>query len=102
MKELISIYNLVKEILTADVTARNSDVYLIEKVDERLYPGITEMPYGFVLENRKLFGLPSFETIRRSRQKVQHDYPKLQADKDVKGERAKLEAEYFDFALSEI
>lgn len=93
---------LVKELLIADEAARNNDRYLFQLVHERWYPGISDMRYGFVLEHLTDFGLPTFETIRRARQKIQHDYPYLGPTDAVKEKRESLEAEYFDFALSEI
>ena len=102
MRELINTTKLVKRILEEDEKARNSDRYLILEVDKRLYPGIQDMPYGYVIEHRSGFGLPPFETIRRTRQKLQHDFPELAADKTVAEIRARIEAEYFDYAVSEV
>ena len=53
------------------------------------------------LLNMKHYGLPGFETVRRSRQKVQADNPDLAGNAAVRRKRAKQEAVYREFAASE-
>ena len=45
---------------------------------------------------------PGFETVRRSRQKVQATYPTLAPTESVGRKRSKNEMVYKDFALSEV
>ena len=45
---------------------------------------------------------PGFETVRRSRQKVQATYPDLAPTESVGRKRSKNEMVYKDFALSEV
>lgn len=101
MNELQNTAKLVRQILEEDEKARNCDNYLIVKVYERLYPPVANMPFNVVLNHRKDYGLPSFETVRRARQKIQHDCPELSACDGVRASRAVLEDEYKSFAMSE-
>lgn len=98
MKELQNTAKIVKQILEEDEKARNSDNYLIIKVYERLYPPVANMPFSYVLKHRKDYGLPSFETIRRTRQKLQHDYPELAACDAVRTNREIRENEFREYA----
>ena len=50
----------------------------------------------------KEYGLPGFETVRRSRQKVQADNPELEGTESTRRKRAKQEAVYREFATSEV
>ena len=50
----------------------------------------------------KEYGLPGFETVRRSRQKVQADNPELAGSEAVRRKRAKKETVYREFATSEV
>lgn len=98
MNELQNTTKLVRQILEEDEKARNSDNYLIIKVYERLYPPVANMPFNVVLNHRNDYGLPSFETIRRTRQKLQHDYPELAACDAVRINRAIREDEFKEYA----
>jgi len=52
--------------------------------------------------NMEQKGLPAFETVRRSRQKVQATYPDLAATGVVGAFRARNEKVYREFAKSEV
>lgn len=54
------------------------------------------------LMNMEQKGLPAFETVRRSRQKVQATYPDLAATGVVGAFRARNEKVYREFAKSEV
>ena len=73
------IRNLVFDILEQDPNARNSDMYLYLRVCETLNASAIDKPFGEVLANLQDLGLPCFETIRRTRQKLQEIYPKFAA-----------------------
>ena len=96
--ELINTTKLVKEILEEDEKARNSDNHLIIKVYEKIYPPIDKMLFTVVVNNCKDYGLPSFETIRRTRQKIQHDFPKLSGNAAVSERRAIREKEFREYS----
>lgn len=103
MKEdLKSVANLVKAILVTDPRARNSDSYLYLKVLEHISShegyGFKYMTVEYFLENMDYYGFPAFESVRRTRQKVQAAFPELGAERRVKRFRNSNEAEYRAFA----
>lgn len=79
----MKIYDLVKKILEQNNQARNSDKECIWQVYRKL--GIVKEVEWFgsreaiIKENFLAKNVPSSETIRRSRQKIQELYPELQA-----------------------
>lgn len=85
---------LVEKILLENPLARDSDMYLYIKVVERLNPDASEMGLKDVLLNLNGLGLPCFETVRRTRQKLQSKNADLQASHKVQDWRAALEEEY--------
>lgn len=105
-KQLITTTNLVKTILETNTQARNSDSYLYLKVLEHiaLQKGIDLQ--GLTVPNFLLslnvLGLPCFETVRRSRQKIQSEYPELAANKAVQEFRAANEQEYRGYAKGSV
>ena len=102
MKELNTTTDIVKEILIADKNARNSDNYLCFKVYSKIAKSkgidFEKMSISEFFLHSKEFGFPSTETVRRTRQKIQHDNPELSAHSDVKMQRAILEEAYREFA----
>lgn len=101
-QKLKSTEALVKEILENDEKARNDDdyLYILVLLDVAGKKGDNLWAYSFAyfqLSHRKL-GYPPFETVRRSRQKLQRKFPELRADKEVEEQRADNEETYRDFA----
>jgi hypothetical protein len=95
-KDIMKIYDLVKKILEDNEQARNSDKLLIWEVYKSI--GIVKEVEWFgnreaIIKENFLSGkLPSFETIRRSRQKIQELHPELQAtSSSVRARRKQLE-----------
>lgn len=74
MKDLTAI---VKKVLEEHKEARDSDSKLICWVYSITNPDIMGLSFSKVMWNSAYFDLPSFETIRRTRQKIQHDNPHL-------------------------
>ena len=102
-KQLKNTTELVKYILEHDVRARNSDSFLYLKVIRIMAErkGHAEPKYISVddfLLNMKEWGYPPFESVRRSRQKIQKQYPELRACKKVEEARAENELEYRAYA----
>lgn len=97
---------LVKTILEEDVQSRNSDSFLYLKVLERISDkegfALCFMTVPYFLENMKDYGFPGFETVRRTRQKVQATYPELAATKKVKEMRQQNQEEFRAFALGDL
>lgn len=69
--------NTVEKVLKEHEDARDSDFRTIGWVIKLIKPEVMSMTFSQVLWNHKELGLPSFETIRRTRQKLQHDKPWL-------------------------
>ena len=91
MKDLTKI---VKKVLTDHMDARDSDFRTIGWVYAILKPEVMNLPFKEVLWMHSSFELPSFETIRRTRQKLQHDHPELRGE--VYEKRMAKQGEYID------
>lgn len=102
MKDLKAVSALVKHFLRQSEAARNSDneLYLLvvnhycEKMGISLCD-MTVLDFFRLVEHRRF---PSFETVRRSRQKVQQTYPELAATGEVAMHRNKKQNVYRAFA----
>lgn len=106
MNELKNVSALVKSILTEDERARNTDNYLYLRVLEH-YSGmkgtdIHTMTVPVFLKELDKHSFPGFETVRRSRQKVQATYEELAPNEAVGRRRVKRETVYREFAESEV
>ena len=105
-EKLKSMEALVKEILKADVRTRNDDDYLYLKVCDCISfekgCSLALFDSRYFLMNRKKLGYPPFETVRRSRQKMQRTFPELRADKKVADFRKENEKAYREYAREEV
>ena len=106
MENLKTVSALVKNILEHDHKARNTDNHLYLMVLEH-YSGlrgidIHAMTVPVFLKELDRRSFPGFETVRRSRQKVQATYPDLAPSEAVGKRRAKNEVVYREFAESEV
>lgn len=103
MNELKTTTKLVKAILEENKQARNSDSFLYLKVLDHIAnrDGIflAGMPVPYFLENMQALGFPPFESVRRTRQKIQAMFPELAACDKVEEMRAAQEYEYRAYAL---
>jgi hypothetical protein len=97
-KEIRTTQAVVKEIMEADSAARNSDDYLIFAVCKKINPICAGMPFGTVVQNRKNLGLPAFETIRRTAQKLRAAYPEYAGNSEVEAQRILNEETFRDYA----
>lgn len=93
-KEFTQVRKIVKGILEECPKSRNSDNVLYAKVVEKLNKGALEKPFVEVLFSLEELGLPCFETVRRTRQKLQADFPDLQACDAVQDFRTEREEEF--------
>lgn len=105
MEELKTVSKLVKFCLEQDKQARNSDnvlyLQILEHYSEKRGIDIHKMTVPTFLLGMKQHGFPAFETVRRSRQKVQEIYPDLAATETVGRRRTKKEGVYREFAASD-
>lgn len=86
--------SIVEKVLKEHEDARDSDFRTIGWVIKLIKPEVMSMTFSQVLWNHKELGLPSFETIRRTRQKLQHDKPWLRGKNYEK--RMEKQSEYIE------
>ena len=99
-KELNQTLVLVKDILVAHPAARDSDMCLYSIIVSRLNPAAARMPFGEVILRLNDLGLPCFETVRRTRQKVQAEHPDLKGSVKTRSFRSINEEIHKEFARS--
>lgn len=102
MQDLKTTKALVTVILEQDEKARNSDSHLyfrvINTIAAKRNIDLTNIPVIDFLLNLNQSPFPPFESVRRSRQKVQHECPWLAASPEVEEFRAENEHEFREFA----
>ena len=105
MYDLKNTKALVKSILEKDKQCRNSDSFLYLKVLSILGKqkgiDIESMSIPYFLLNLHGTAFPPFESVRRSRQKIQEQCPELAASEIVQEYRAENEANFRKFARVE-
>ena len=82
-QKLQQTYALVCKILKENIDSRDDDLLLIRLVYERLDASF-HTDFGIVLEMIRAKMLPSFETVRRSRQKAQEKHREYRGEKWIK------------------
>ena len=101
MTNLKATSHLVKDILETDPQTRNSDSFLylkvLENIAEQKDINLQKITVPDFLTSSEL-PFPGFETVRRSRQKIQATYPELAACDKVEEMRMINESEYRQFA----
>jgi len=85
-REYRTVKEYVTHVLTNDERARNDDKWLILRV-------LREMGFNIFIPFNEFKDMPSFETIRRVRQKLQQD-GFFQANDEIKGHRIERENFY--------
>lgn len=105
MLDLKNTTALVKSILEQDKQCRNSDSFLYLKVLTEIGKAkgidIESMTIPYFLMNLHGATVPCFETVRRTRQKLQQHHPELAACEAVEGFRMENEAEFRAYARGE-
>ena len=92
--KLKKIEEVVMKYLTVYPSARNSDNALYYYICSDLCK-LANIPEDRItiralLMDRELYGFPNYETIRRTRQKVQAEHPELKGSKEVQEAREEL------------
>lgn len=100
MKRIKEVSKVVEEILVNNKDARNSDNLLYAQVCAVYNPEALNMSLGAFLHNQKELGLPPFESVRRSRQKVQSENENLRGSDEVTEERYQNFKAVREFAVS--
>lgn len=103
MTDLNTTTKLVKHILENNQQTRNSDSFLylkvLEYISEKEGFALNHMTVPYFLENMNEYGFPGFETVRRTRQKLQADFPDLAACDKVQAMRMENEQAFKAYAL---
>lgn len=97
-KQLKNTKALVKSILEQNKEARSSDMRLYYEVCNSINRQALDEPFSEVIMSLDQLRLPPFESVRRSRQKVQSECPHLAASPEVEIFRAENEETYREFA----
>ena len=100
-KELKTTTELVKHILETVPETRNSDTLLYYRVCDAIDSKSLGLSFGYVLLSMNELKLPGFETVRRSRQKIQQTHPEL-AGKEVEGHRMMNEEVFREYARGKV
>lgn len=98
MQKLKQTQDIVKHILETQPDTRNSDDLLYAKVCEYSNKSCLTLPFCMVITNRKTLGIPPFESVRRTRQKLQAAHSELSATDTVEVFRAVEEIKYRNYA----
>lgn len=102
MNDLKNVTKLVKNTLINHPKTRNSDNYLYYVICKQRLDSIginiDKISLSQALLYRKEYNLPPFESVRRTRQKVQEHHPELCGTDEVEEARAYMEEEYQDYA----
>lgn len=80
--------------LEINPVTRSDDRALIEMIYDEFY-GVWDIPFYEVIRNKKL---PSFESIRRCRQKIQEECEELRGIKPVEEARIAKQEEYIAYS----
>ena len=101
--ELKKIKDLVIETLKQGETFRENDDQLYYAIIVKIMPEtesglIGDMPIRCFFANRKRLGLPSFESVRRSRAKIMEEHPELKPCEKVQKGREIQREKYYDMA----
>ena len=98
MSTLTTIKPKVEYLLRMYPRLRDDDFLLVGMVYHEYYGIGYDIGFLEVLKKHKELDLPSFETIRRTRQKVQEENPALESSKAKKKERQMAFNDFLDFA----
>lgn len=100
MSELKTIKEQVEYLLKTYPRLRDDDWLLIGTVYHHYYGLSHDTSFLEVMKRHKDLGLPSFEAIRRTRQKVQEEHPEYESSRARKKERQMAINDYVELARS--
>lgn len=100
--KLNQLHPRVEKMLINFPETRDSDALLYVKICESINPIACNMPFSKVVLNRKEYGFPNYESVGRVRRKIQETNPLLRASLMVSVGRFESEAEYYEYANSQI
>ena len=98
MRNLKTIEKKVKTILEKNTDARNDDMVLYLALCNICLKDAGAMPLAEIMTQHKYLGLPSFESVSRTRRKLQAKYPELAGSRPTQKLRATGEKAYRKYA----
>lgn len=99
MKDLKTIENRVRDILLSSKEARDDDMILYLLYCNRFGEvRVGELPFEMVMNNYKVFHIPCFESVRRTRQKIQAATPELGCSPETRRARKKQQGKFKSYA----
>lgn len=98
MENLITVEQKVRAVLEQDADARNDDMTLYVRTCDSYVKGISQQSLETVMLQYRLFGLPPFESVRRTRQKLQAAFPELAGNPRTQRLRTEQEQAYREYA----
>lgn len=105
IEKIESVAETVRDILELYPATRDNDnilyYYVLKTHADINCINIDIMPVIVFLFNMKEYGFPPFETVRRARQKIQHDHPDLASSKYIQKIRKQEEDAYYNYSLKE-
>lgn len=101
MKNLKTIENKVRTILKKNEDARNDDMVLYLALCNLCLEDAGAMPLAEIMTQHKSLGLPSFESVSRTRRRLQERHPELLGSLRMQKLRARGEKAYRKYAKSD-
>ena len=98
MRNLKTIEKKVRAVLEKNEDARNDDMVLYLVLCNACLKDAGAMPLAEIMTQHKYLGLPSFESVSRTRRKLQARYPELAGSRPVQKMRATGEKAYRRYA----
>ena len=99
--ELKTVKKMVEKLLKENLILRGDDDLLFCEICRQIKPETQLMSVCEFFLMRKKMGLPSFESVRRSRQKVQEEHPELKLCERVQESRKRQEEKFYNFATKQ-
>lgn len=99
MSKCAKVEPVVEKVLREKEYTRDDDFALVLEVFREFVPDIDNKSFADVMINHKEYGLPYFETVRRTRPKLQNKHPELLGNKEVQLAREAEQSDYRDYAL---
>ncbi len=98
MKDLKTIESRVSAILSNHQEARDDMILYLLYCNRYGEVRVGELPFEMVMNNYKVFHIPCFESVRRTRQKIQAATPELGCSPEVRRARRKQQGKYKAYA----
>ena len=98
MRYLKTIERKVRTILAKNEDARNDDMVLYLVLCNACLKDAGALPLAEIMTQYKYLGLPSFESVSRTRRKLQARYPELAGSRPERKKRSAGEHDYRRYA----